>query len=1006
MAAGAAANAPPLSGMWQSEDMELVNISLPRDMLETAVRKVGQLGCVEFRCMADESTRRRGEYQQQVRLCESIERRLRYFDDLFPRFPPASPSHTASPGGGARDELLERDAPSEAPPLGVPSFSGRGGGQHWSESPDALHALDDRMQAEERQLREEGMGLVPTLEHGIDRFCTDVEHLACLGAMADEGSDLNRLEEDALSTSTFQELHEFDESEQQQRPLHGASAPRPLDMFRGELVGTVAADRVLLFRRLTSRVTKGNAIVSIQPIDVCRESALHSSPADVAMFTSVSMLDERVHEERAAFRVMFTAEAAQWRLHKLCATIGARLFAASPVVALSAAVSHEESARLRRETLARLGVAALPTSRQEIRANIDRMRDRIQSDIALLRRTHAQIRRELATLRGHQRMRKQYVLKEKAMYHVLNSMSVSGDHVESSCWVPARFVYRLRAVCDDMRDSGGRRPLLRNMPLSEALAADGGLESPPTFYDTNVITATFQGIVDSYGVPRYKEVNPAVWTIITFPWLFGVMYGDVGHGLMITIAAALCIIYEPVIMRHELNEIAEMIFGARYLLLMMGIFAVYLGLLYNDTFGLMLEYSPSRYRWPSGWEELNHDNGSNAPACFTGDVPLACGACDHGSYKMFNFTSSIGTVGICGCPLPPAGQGAAAPCATPPGYPQEYGIGLMSPADGPTPFGMDAAWAEADNKLDFFNSFKMKNAVILGVVQMLGGLALSLCNHVNRRDRNHILFGFIPEVVFLTFTFGYMCVMIIVKWTTEWQNSNTAPNVLESMTNFFLSPGTYPEFSQEKCSLNSSDPEYSCSGYELLYATQRGTQTAFLLIAFLVLPLMLFPIPYLELRRKRELERSGEIEAALKVDMQEVVIKQVIHTIEYVLGCVSNTASYLRLWALSLAHAELSEVFWKFAFMTFLEQAEGGGGGVLMYLGFGAWLSVTVGVLIVMEALSAFLHALRLHWVEFQNKFYAGDGRKFAPLSFAELLSAASLSEESGDASELHSVTV
>merc|ERR1712054_25493 len=108
-------------------------------------------------------------------------------------------------------------------------------------------------------------------------------------------------------------------------------------------------------------------------------------------------------------------------------------------------------------------------------------------------------------------------------------------------------------------------------------------------------------------------------------------------------------------------------------------------------------------------------------------------------------------------------------------------------------------------------------------------------------------------------------------------------------------------------------------------------------------------------------------------DFSELMVHQFIHTIEFVLGTVSNTASYLRLWALSLAHSELSTVFFELVLLFCVKRWSVAG----PFIGFAVWAALTFAVLMFMESLSAFLHALRLHWVEHQNKYYSGDGYKF-----------------------------
>jgi V-type H+-transporting ATPase subunit a len=115
------------------------------------------------------------------------------------------------------------------------------------------------------------------------------------------------------------------------------------------------------------------------------------------------------------------------------------------------------------------------------------------------------------------------------------------------------------------------------------------------------------------------------------------------------------------------------------------------------------------------------------------------------------------------------------------------------------------------------------------------------------------------------------------------------------------------------------------------------------------------------------------------VSFGDLFIHQAIHTIEFVLGAVSNTASYLRLWALSLAHSELSTVFWD---KMLLQYGLYAGNPVSVVMGFSVWFAATACVLLAMDVLECFLHALRLHWVEFQSKFFHADGYPFTPFNF------------------------
>jgi len=542
---------------------------------------------------------------------------------------------------------------------------------------------------------------------------------------------------------------------------------------------------------------------------------------------------------------------------------------------------------------------------------------------------------------------KRFCLQERLVYHTLNSFQLTpeGTFLVADCWIPTAAQQQVSEALST--GSGGRAAGgSSHRAFMEPLIV-GKKDIYPTYIRTNKFTTQFQAIVDTYGVPSYQEVNPAFFAVAMFPFLFGVMFGDLVHGSMMLIFSLLLIWYEDRIAATPIGEIGAYLFNGRYMILVMSVCAIYMGFIYNEALSLSL----------SLWGPSSFDDGPN-----------------HGERL-------------------------------------------------PYPFGVDPIWRHSENNIQFTNSLKMKMSVILGVSQMMVGILLKLLNNIYFKRWLDVFVESIPEIIFMSFTFGYMCVLIFRKYSIQYlpdppacfsagcagvmrggyQLRAAPPMIITTMIKMFNAEAIPPE--------------------ECLYAGQTRYQLFLLVTAIGVLPILLLGKP-MYLRREAaqqaamyeaispdeeskscdvELEGYAAAPSGALIEEQhqheefefgEVFTHQAIHTIEFALGCVSNTASYLRLWALSLAHSQLSEVFYGYILHGYGLCLFGyypgiAGGTVMIVFSYFAFFSATIGILMGMESLSAFLHALRLQWVEFQSKFYDAQGIAFKPLSLDECKEAA-----------------
>lgn len=323
------------------------------------------------------------------------------------------------------------------------------------------------------------------------------------------------------------------------------------------------------------------------------------------------------------------------------------------------------------------------------------------------------------------------IRKMKAVYYTLNlfSTDTSQKCLIGECWVPINDLSKLQQILTEESDASGAtiKSFLNVIQPEDKM--------PPTFNRTNKFTSGFQNLIDAYGTSSYREVNPALYTIITFPFLFAVMFGDMGHGIIMALFGAWMVVSEKSLVAKKIKgEIWTIFFGGRYIILLMGLFSIYTGFVYNDVF------SKSMNIFGSQWSI--HYNVSTV--------------LDNPELELNPASSDLHDTFV-------------------------------------YPIGLDPAWQLGTNKIIFLNSYKMKLSIIFGVVHMIFGVSMSVFNMLHFNRKIDIFLRFLPQMLFLVLLFLYMVFMMMYKWVAYGgkmdglENSpGCAPSVLILFINMML----------------------------------------------------------------------------------------------------------------------------------------------------------------------------------------------------------------------------
>lgn len=94
-------------------------------------------------------------------------------------------------------------------------------------------------------------------------------------------------------------------------------------------------------------------------------------------------------------------------------------------------------------------------------------------------------------------------------------------------WIPA----------DKEKDIVNKLLEIESIEVNTSDAKEEIKHNPPVRHKNNFFAKPFEYYTQMYGTPNYSEIDPSMFLAITYSLLFGIMFGDVGHGILLLIAS-------------------------------------------------------------------------------------------------------------------------------------------------------------------------------------------------------------------------------------------------------------------------------------------------------------------------------------------------------------------------------------------------------------------------------------------------------------------------------------